>query len=63
MNYLSKTITKINKENKECYLSGDFNIDLLKCDTNNKYSEFINTMTSFRFLPHMLQPTRITDHS
>ena len=62
MNYLSKTIIKINKENKECYLSGDFNIDLLKCDTNNKYSEFINTMTSFGFLPYILQPTRITDH-
>ena len=39
-NYISKTLIKINKEKKECYLSGDYNIDLLKYDTNNKYSEF-----------------------
>ena len=26
--YLSKCLNKINKENKECYLAGDFNIDL-----------------------------------
>ena len=63
INYLSKTLAKINKENKECYISGDINIDLLKYDTNNKYSEFLNTVTSFGFLLHILQPTRITEYS
>ena len=62
-NYLSKCLTKINKENKECFLSGDFNIDLLKCDTNLNYSEFLNILVSFVFLPHILQPTRITEYS
>ena len=62
-NYVSKCLSKVDKEKKECYLSGDFNIDLLKYDSNNKYSEFVNTITSFGFLPHILQPTRITDHS
>ena len=61
--YLSKILVKINKENKECYISGDFNIDLLKYDTNSKYSDFLNTMTSSGFLPHILQPTRITEYS
>ena len=34
--YISKCLDKITKEKKECYLSGDFNIDLLKYETNNK---------------------------
>ena len=42
---------------------GDFNIDLLKYGTINKYAEFPNTLTSLGFLPHVLQPTRITEHS
>ena len=63
MKYIAKCLTKVNKEKKECYLSGDFNIDLLKYDSNNKYAEFLNTMTSFGFLPHILQPTRISDFS
>ena len=63
IDYLSKTLAKINKENKECYISGDFNIDLLKYDTNNEYSEFLNTVTSSGFLPHILHPTRITEYS
>ena len=61
--YLVKCLTKITKEKKECYLLGDFNVDLLKYQSNNKYQEFLNTITSFGFLPHILQPTRITEHS
>ena len=61
--YLSKCLTKLNKEKKECYLSGDFNIDLLKYDSNSKYAEFINAVTTFGYLPHILHPTRITEHS
>ena len=44
-------------------ISVDFNINLLKYDTNSKYSDFLNTMTSSGFLPHILQPTRITEYS
>ena len=62
-NYISKCLTKITKEKKECYLLGDFNIDLLKYDTCNSYRDFLNTLTSYGFLPHILQPTRVTDHS
>ena len=61
--YISKCLIKINKEKKECYVTGDFNVDLLKYDTNHKYAEFLNNMTSFGFLPQILQPTRIGDYS
>ena len=61
--YLSTCLAKITKEKEECYLLGDFNVDLLKYDTNNKSSDFLNAVTSFGFLPYILQPTRISDHS
>ena len=61
--YISKCLTKITKENKECYILGDFNIDLLKYETSNKHQHFLNTLTSVGFLPHILQPSRISDYS
>ena len=63
-NYISKCLRKINKENKLCYLSGNFNIDLLKYDSSNKHRDFLNMMTSSGFLPpHIIHPTRITDYT
>ena len=61
--YINKCLTTINKENKECYLSGDFNIDLLKYDILNTHRDFLNMITSFGYLPHILHPTRITEHT
>ena len=37
---------------------GDFNIDLLKTDTNEEANTFYNAMTSHFFAPYILQPTR-----
>ena len=55
--------SKIAKENKKCYLSGDFNIHLLKCEVNNKHRDFLNMITSYGYLPHILHPTRITEYT
>ena len=63
VDHLTKCLAKINKSNKECYLAGDFNIDLLKFDSHNLSADFINSMTALSFLPTILQPSRITDHS
>ena len=41
---------------------GDFNLDLLKPDSHPDTEDFLNTLGSFSFQPHILQPTRITDH-
>lgn len=43
--------------------NGDFNLDLLKYETHNGTDEFINTLGTSFFQPHILQPTRITDHT
>ncbi len=60
-NYMKTCLEKLSKENKEIYISGDFNIDLLKYDTNMKYQEFYNQMTTYGLLPQILQPSRITE--
>jgi len=42
---------------------GDFNMDLLKVEDCKITEEFVNTLASFNFSPHILQPTRITEHT
>ena len=59
--YLKNCLAKIGKENKEVYITGDFNIDLLKYETNPKYREFYNFMTSNGYLPLITQPTRFSE--
>ena len=63
MDYINSITEKINQENKLCLIMGDFNIDLLKIDSHIESDNFINTLGSSCFLPQILQPTRITDHS
>ena len=62
MHYLENCLIKLTKENKEIYLCGDFNIDLLKIEDNQNYQLFCNMLCSFGFLPKIVQPTRVTDH-
>ena len=62
-NYISKCISKISKEKKESFIAGDFNVDLLKYECSSKHQNFLNMMTSSGFLPHILQPTRISEQS
>ena len=42
-------------------IAGDYNLDLLKSDTNVQTGEFLNLMNSFSLLPTIRYPTRITD--
>ena len=61
--FLSETLTKINSENKKCIFMGDFNIDLLRSNTNNATSYFLDTLNSFFFIPQIIQPTRLAKTS
>ena len=63
MNYINSTLDKIQQEKKLCLFMGDFNIDLLKIDSHSDSEIFLNDLASSFFQPHILQPTRITDHS
>jgi len=50
-------------ENKDVYIMGDVNIDLLKFRDHSKTSAYIEDIFSQGFLPLITKPTRITDHS
>ncbi len=62
-NYFDKLINKLSTENKTSYLMGDFNIDLLKIEDDEKINNFYNIVTSNLFVLHITLPTRITSHS
>ena len=58
--YLENCFSQVVKENKELYIYGDFNFDLLKIDTDHYTQHFFNFLCSFY---HILQPTRVTDNT
>ena len=62
-NVFNEFMEKVASENKVCYMLGDFNIDLLKIDSDKDIMNFYNSLTSNLFVPHITLPTRITSHS
>ena len=50
----------MSKENKSVFFLGDFNVDLLKFDKHAPSNEFLDSLFSHMFLPHIAQPTRIS---
>ena len=60
---LSNSLDKISDENKDCYVSGDFNLDLLRYDSVNVVNEFVNNFYSHNMYPLIDRPTRITRDS
>ena len=61
--FLKPLSEKLISENKEVILLGDFNIDLLKCDSNKNVSDFFNIIYSTNLLPNITSPTRVTSRS
>ena len=61
--YSSNLIETISLENEKIVLLGDFNVDLLKYDSNHDISDFLDTMHSNLLLPHITSPTRINAKS
>jgi len=53
----------LNAKKLPVYILGDFNIDLLKYNTHNPTSEFVNTIFSESFIPLINRPTRVTETS
>ena len=56
--HMKNTLLKIGKENKEDYICGDFNINLLKYENDSAVQDL---MTSNGFLPHITLSTRLTN--
>ena len=59
-NHLNTLLDKLSKENKQDFLLGDYNIDLLNDNDHQPTNEFLDSLASNSFKPYTLQPTRIT---
>ena len=57
--HIKNILTIVDKQNKPCYIIGDFNIDL-KYEHCKFSTEFFNNMISSGFIPLVTKPTRIT---
>ena len=62
-NYLNKILENISEQQKNFFLLGDFNVNLLNYSEHNETNEFLDFVVSNSFRPLVLQPTRITSHS
>ena len=63
-NYLiNQLLDKISKEQKQFFLLGDFNINLLNYNEHQPTNEFLDALALNSIIPYILQPTRLTTHS
>ena len=60
---VNEVIPGVTKNNKHCYITGDFNLNLLKCESHSVTAQFIESLFAFSLLPMITKPTRITAHS
>ena len=58
--FLKPLLTKFSLEKKEVILLGDYNINLLNCESDKNTSKFLELMLSFSLIPRIMNPTRIT---
>ena len=58
---LSDILLTISRENKVIYLTGDFNLNLLKYDCNVTVRNFVDLLHGYNLLSLVNKPTRVTD--
>ena len=61
--HMSELLQKLSREDKTIILMDDFNINLMKYDTNKDSSTFLDMMYSNLLLPYITTPTRVTTRS
>ena len=60
--YLDNLLEKLSTENKNTFLLGDFNVDLMNLETNKSISNYFDIFASHLYVPHIIYPTRIVDN-
>ena len=59
--YIENVLKTCQDENKELYICGDFNINLLKIDSVSSYLKFYNILNSHGLLPFIIHPSRVVE--
>ena len=62
-NQINQMLEKVSKEQKQIFLLGDFNINLLNYNIHQPTNEFLDSLASNSIIPYILQPARLTSHS
>ena len=62
-NHLNQMLGKISEEQKQIFLLGHFNINLLNCNVRQPTNRFLDSLASNSIIPYILQPTVLTSHS
>ena len=62
-NILNNLLKKINQEQKQVFLLGDFNIDLMHYNEHKPKNEFLHSLASNSYLQYIIQPSRHKSHS
>ena len=60
---MNDILSHISKDNKQCYVMDDFNLDLLQYNHHTPTQEFTETLYLFAFIPLISNPTRLTSFS
>ena len=55
-------LSQISRENKICYLMGDYNINILNNEVHSQTSDFIDLMYSYSLVPLINRPSGITNN-
>ena len=63
INDLTPIVTSLSNERSDKIIAGDFNIDMLKINTREKYSDFLDLMLNSNFTPKITLPTRLAERS
>ena len=61
LTYLDKTIEILVSDDKDVYIMGDFNIDLLKCESSQMIRDFSLSLQSCYLIPTVDKPTRVKE--
>ena len=62
-NHLKQMLEKVSEEQKQIFLLGHFNINLLNCNVRQATNRFLDSLASNSIIPYILQPTVLTSHS
>ena len=58
-----KVLDNLNNKKVLYYIGGDYNIDLIKYETNNLITQFVDITYDLSCIPLITQPTRVTSTS
>ena len=60
---MTKTLTKLKKENKNNFITGDFNLNLLCANRKEEIFQFLDLMYLHFLQSHIIYPSRIVKNA